>query len=114
MTKSSGANGISIEFIPYVFQILAQLLESSPVDSISDNYKTLLGPLLQPPLWETRGNIPACTRLLAALIPRVAKAIVTENQIEAVLGIFQRLLSGKKSELHAFDILEAIVNSFDP
>jgi exportin-2 (importin alpha re-exporter) len=108
-----GTNSVLTEFIPYIFQILAQLLESSPVDSVSDNYKALLGPLLQPPLWETRGNIPACTRLLAALIPRVAKEIVTENQTEAVLGIFQRLLSGKKSELYAFDILEAIVNSFE-
>ncbi|KAM0260697.1 hypothetical protein ACHAQJ_002613 [Trichoderma viride] len=102
------------EFIPYIFQILAQLLESSPAESISDNYSALLGPLLQPSLWETRGNIPACTRLLSALIPRVAKTIVTENQLEAVLGIFQRLLSGKKSELHAFDVLESIVKSFEP
>jgi exportin-2 (importin alpha re-exporter) len=93
---------------------LAQLLESSPADAVSDNYAALLGPLLQPSLWETRGNIPACTRLLSSLIPRVSKTIVAENQLEAILGIFQRLLSGKKSELYAFDVLEAIVNSFEP
>lgn len=102
------------EFIPYIFQILAQLLESSPADSVSDNYRALLGPLLQPTLWETRGNIPACTRLLSALIPRVAKTIVAENHLEAVLGIFQRLLNGKKSELNAFDVLDAVINSFEP
>ncbi|CAM1508372.1 Fc.00g052200.m01.CDS01 [Cosmosporella sp. VM-42] len=102
------------EFMQYVFQVLAQLLESSPSETISDNYKALLGPLLNPPLWETRGNVPACTRLLSAVIPRAASAIIADNQLEPVLGIFQKLLSGKKSELYAFDILDAIVKSFVP
>lgn len=102
------------EFMPYIFQILAQLLESSPSDSISDNYTALLTPLLSPPLWETRGNVPACARLLSAVIPRASKTILAENQIEAILGIFQKLLGGKKSELYAFDILEASVKTFEP
>lgn len=98
----------------YVFQILAQLLESSPSETISDNYKALLGPLLNPPLWETRGNVPACTRLLSAVIPRATAAITADKQLEPVLGIFQKLLNGKKSELYAFDILDSIVKSFEP
>lgn len=98
----------------YVFQILAQLLESSPPEAISDNYKALLGPLLNPPLWETRGNVPACTRLLSAVIPRVTKAIVAEKQLEPILGIFQMLLNSKKSTLYAFDILDSIVKSMEP
>ncbi|KAF5006404.1 hypothetical protein FDECE_7220 [Fusarium decemcellulare] len=97
-----------------VEDILAQLLESSPSETISDNYKALLGPLLNPTLWETRGNVPACTRLLSAVIPRASQAIIAENQLEPVLGIFQKLLSGKKSELLAFDILDSIVKSFEP
>lgn len=100
--------------MPYVFQILAQLLESSPSDTLSDNYKSLLDPILAAPLWETRGNIPACTRLLAAVMPRVHKEIVAANKVEAVLGIFQKLLAGKKSELHAFDIIDSVVRSFEP
>ncbi|KJZ80577.1 hypothetical protein HIM_00427 [Hirsutella minnesotensis 3608] len=102
------------EFLPYIFQILAQLLESSPPEAVSDNFKALLGPLLAAPLWETRGNVPACTRLLSAVIPKASKVIVAENQLEPVLGIFQKLLSGKKSELQAFDILDAIILSFEP
>ncbi|KAI8659456.1 hypothetical protein LRP88_06023 [Fusarium phalaenopsidis] len=102
------------EFMQYVFQVLAQLLESSPSETISDNYKALLGPLLNPTLWETRGNVPACTRLLSAVIPRASQAIIAENQLEPVLGIFQKLLSGKKSELLAFDILDSIVKTFEP
>ncbi|KAM5342582.1 hypothetical protein ACJ41O_013548 [Fusarium nematophilum] len=102
------------EFMQYVFQVLAQLLESSPSETISDNYKALLGPLLNPSLWETRGNVPACTRLLSAVIPRASQAIAAEGQLEPVLGIFQKLLSGKKSELLAFDILDSIAKSFEP
>lgn len=105
---------MSSEFMQYVFQILAQLLESSPSETISENYKALLGPLLNPTLWETRGNVPACTRLLSAVIPRASQAIQAEGQIAPVLGIFQKLLSGKKSEVLAFDILDSIVKSFEP
>jgi exportin-2 (importin alpha re-exporter) len=48
---------------------------------------------------------------LAAIIPRAAGQIVGENQLEPVLGIFQKLLAGKKTEPNAFDLLEAIVIS---
>ncbi|KAF4998055.1 hypothetical protein FGRMN_3418 [Fusarium graminum] len=106
--------GKSNKFMQYVFQVLAQLLESSPSETISDNYKALLGPLLNPTLWETRGNVPACTRLLSAVIPRAAQAIQAENQLEPVLGIFQKLLSTKKSDVLAFDILDSIVKTFEP
>lgn len=97
-----------------MFQILAQLLESSPSDSISENYQGLLGPLLTPALWDTRGNVPACARLLSAVIPKVPQAIVANDQVQQVLGIFQKLLSGKKSEAFAFDILDALVKAFEP
>lgn len=102
------------EFMPYVFQIFALLLETSPSEAISDNYKSLLTPLLAAPLWETRGNVPACTRLLSAVIPRVQKEIVAENQLEPILGVFQRLLSGKKSELLAFDVIDSVIKTFEP
>ncbi|TDZ19510.1 Importin alpha re-exporter [Colletotrichum sidae] len=102
------------EFLQYIFQILAQLLESSPPDAISDNYKAFLTPLLAPTLWETKGNIPACTRLLSAIIPATTGYIRSENKLEQILGIFQNLLSTKKYQLYAFDILEATVKSFEP
>lgn len=102
------------EFMPYVFQILAQLLESSPAGTTPDNYKTLLGPLLGASLWETRGNIPACTRLLGAVMPKASADIVANNQLEPILGIFQNLLNSKKFELYAFDLIDAAVKSFEP
>lgn len=68
---------------------------------------------MMPTLWETRGNVPALTRLLAAIIPRASQSIVAENQLQPVLGIFQTLLSIKRTEQNAFDLLETIVVSID-
>ncbi|KAL2760471.1 hypothetical protein ACRALDRAFT_1073692 [Sodiomyces alcalophilus JCM 7366] len=102
------------EFQQYMFQILAQLLEVCPADAVSDNYKAFLTPLLAPALWEVKGNVPACTRLLAAIIPVTKAHIMSEKLLEQVLGIFQRLLATKKFQLYAFDVLEAVVKSFEP
>lgn len=100
--------------MPYVFQILAYLLEANPESALPDNFKTLIPPLLTPGPWETRGNVPGCARFLAAIIPKAKEAILAENRLEPVLGIFQRLVSGRKTELNAYDVLEAIVSTFPP
>lgn len=99
------------EFMQYVLQVLAQLLESSPADSISANFGALLDPILNPPMWEVRGNVPALSRLLAALIPRASKDLLGDEKIKQILGIFQMLLASRKSELYAFDLLEAVILS---
>ena len=104
----------SPEFQQYVFQILAQLLEVSPKETISPNYTAFLSPLLAPALWEAKGNIPACTRLLSAIIPATKEHILSNNLLEQILGIFQRLLSTKKFQLQGFDIIEAVVKTFTP
>lgn len=101
------------EFMQYVLQVLAQLLESSPADSISANFGALLDPILNPPMWEVRGNVPALTRLLAALIPRASKDLLGDEKIKQILGIFQMLLGSRKSELYAFDLLESVILSLE-
>lgn len=95
--------------MPYVFQLFAVLLEANPSGGVSEYYKGLLPPILTPTLWESRGNIPALVRLLSAFLPRVANDVVSEKRIEPILGIFQKLISSKANEGHAFDLLEAIV-----
>lgn len=103
-----------LEFNPYVFQLFAALLEARPSGSLSDYYKALIGPILMPALWESRGNVPALSRLLASIIPRGAAEITVNNQIEPILGIFQKLMAGKaRTELYGFDVLEATVISFE-
>jgi CAS/CSE protein, C-terminus len=55
-----------IEFHPYVFQILAQLLELRP-GQFSAAYTALFPPLMLPQLWERRGNVPALVRLIQGI-----------------------------------------------
>ncbi len=51
------------EFTPYVFQLLAQLLEFR-AKGLGQAYESWLPPLLTPVLWECKGNIPALMRLV--------------------------------------------------
>lgn len=100
--------------MPYVFQLFAALLEARPQGPLSEYYKALIAPVLMPALWESRGNVPALARLLSSLVPRNAAEIVANNQVEPILGIFQKLMAGKsKTELYAFDVLESVISSCD-
>lgn len=101
------------EFVPYVFQIFAALLEAAPTSPLPADFSSLLGPILTPTVWETRGNVPGCARFLSAMVPKAKQAIVESNQLVPILGIFQRLLASKKTETNAFDILESVVATFD-
>lgn len=97
--------------MPYVFQLLAAMLEINPKDPLPEFSKDLVTPILAPSLWESRGNVPALCRLLAAILPRSARDIITNNQLEPILGIFQTLINKARTELYAFDLLEAIITS---
>lgn len=89
-----------VEFVPYVFQIFAQLLCSRPAGAgLSDAYKLLFPPLLSPVLWERRGNVPALTDLFDAYVSRGMNDIVAGNHLTGVLGVFQKLLSSKVSDV---------------
>lgn len=95
------------EFVPYVFQILAFLLEVSPEsEPLPDTYKQLIQPLLSPSVWEFKGNIPAVTRLLQAILVKDYAAFA---DLMALLGVFQKLISSKLNEYYGFDLLETIL-----
>lgn len=95
------------EFTPYVFQILAQLLEYRPRNAgLGDSFSSLFKPLLSPAVWERKANIPASTRLLCAYLWNSGPALV--EHLSALLGVFQKLISSKANEVHAYDLLEAV------
>jgi exportin-2 (importin alpha re-exporter) len=86
------------EFVPYAFQILAQLLNARPVNSgLTDAYRALFSPLLSPALWERKGNVLALIDLYKAYISRGMREIIAGNNLTGVLGVFQKLLSSKVS-----------------
>jgi exportin-2 (importin alpha re-exporter) len=99
------------EFTPYVFQVLAQLLEYSPAGNpLSPAYTGLFEPLLMPSVWEKKGNIPATTRLLQAYICKVAHEL--SSYLKPILGIFQKLIASKATETSAFEILNSVIIHF--
>lgn len=100
------------EFTPYVFQLLAQILEFRPEGAgLGAAYTALFPPLLSPTLWECKGNIPALTRLLTAYLSKGASEILVQqpNSLLGILGVFQKLISSQANEQYAFDLLRAIV-----
>lgn len=100
--------------MPYVFQLFAALLEANQSATLPTYYQELIGPVLMPVMWDSKGNTPALVRLLSSIIPRGSQYIIEHNQIEPILGIFQKLVSTKANESFAFDLLETCVASFPP
>lgn len=96
------------EFIPYIFQILAQLLELHDVNDFPNNFSQLAGPLLNASLWEQRGSVPALARLWKAIIRRGSAQIVANGQVQGLLGIFQRLIGSKINDVYAFELIQAL------
>mmetsp|Transcript_16833 Transcript_16833/g.23828 ORF Transcript_16833/g.23828 Transcript_16833/m.23828 type:complete len:877 (-) Transcript_16833:150-2780(-) len=99
------------EFTPYVFQILAQLLEYRPQESgLGDSFSMLFPPLLTPALWELKGNIPALTRLLQAYLRKGPFEIISMGQFLGLLGVFQKLAASRVNEVNAFELLGSILH----
>ncbi|KAF1979108.1 Cse1-domain-containing protein [Bimuria novae-zelandiae CBS 107.79] len=99
------------EFAPYVFQLFAALLEANPSGALTSYYQNLLGVIITPGVWESRGNIPALVRLLTAIIARDAQNVVARNQLEPILGIYHKLVVSKLNETYAFELIQAVVTA---
>jgi exportin-2 (importin alpha re-exporter) len=107
--ESASTNIDILEFIPYIFQILAQLLELHPAsEGLPEAYQALLAPLLSAALWEQRGNVPALTRIWRALLMRGGPLIASSGQVQGLLGIFQRLIGSKVNDLYGFELVQGL------
>ena len=110
------------EFTPYVFQILALMLESStpPAETaagqgitLTEQYMQLLPALLAPQTWDRQANIPALVRLLDAYLKAAPVQIAQLGYLTGVLGVFQKLISSKAHDHQGFYILNAFAKSLD-
>jgi exportin-2 (importin alpha re-exporter) len=97
------------EFTPYAFQLFAAALEADPSKSVPNTYQNLVTPILLPPPWESKGNVPALVRFLSAVVIRDADDIVRTARLEPILGIFQKLVSSRSIETYAFELLDAVL-----
>ncbi|VDO00036.1 unnamed protein product [Rodentolepis nana] len=129
------------EFFPYVFQLLAVMLEQYPLGPnarelfaqkrkvagleplpqyqqlsnqpmLNPAYAALLPRLLVPALWETQGAVMSLARLMQAYLLHNVEAVVSTNKVEAILGVYQRLLNSKTNDVYAFSIITAFLLAF--
>ena len=101
------------DFLPYVFQLFAAMLEANKSEAIPDFYRSIIPLILRADYWLSKGNVPALVRLLSSMLNRAASEFASSNQVEPVLGIFKQLFSTKANELQAIELLECILLNFD-
>lgn len=102
------------EFIPYVFQILALLLELRHTQDIPEPYMALFPCLLSPVLFERQANIHPLIRLLQAFISHGSRQIAAQDKTSALLGVFQKLIASKANDHEGFLLIQSIIEHFDP
>ncbi|CAM6129189.1 unnamed protein product [Calypogeia fissa] len=98
------------EFAPYIFQILAQLIESRgpPLDRV---YLQLFPLLLTPTLWQRSANVPALVRLLQAYLQNAPQEFNQPSSLNSVLGVFEKLVGSRSTDHQGFYILNTIVEN---
>ena len=104
----------SAEFLPYVFQILSQLLELHKKDSLGPFYQAILPSLTNSVLWEVQANVPPLVRLLCAYLTKGTQLILSHTKLEEILGIFQKLVISMATDVDGFVILDTIIVTLPP
>lgn len=105
------ANDVT-EFLPYAFQLLAELVELNR-PPISPIYMQIFSLLLSPDSWNRNSNVPALVRLLQAFLQKAPHELHQEKKLEPVLGIFNRLVSSPSTDDQGFYVLNTVVESLD-
>lgn len=126
-----------MEFMPYVFQMLALLMEMrQSTNSIPDAYWALFPCLLSPTLWDRAGNVTPLIKLICAFIrqgsPQVAalQKLVsnmnsttlshrvlmifdrTPNFQNGILGVFQKMIASKANDHEGFFLLQYLLQFY--
>ncbi|OJA14948.1 hypothetical protein AZE42_03705 [Rhizopogon vesiculosus] len=102
------------QYIPYVFQILAQMLEAHTT-GVPTEYRSLLPFLLTPTCWQQKGSIPGLVKLLKAFLARDAAEMLNTGQIRSVLAVIQqRLIPSKINDGWGFELLQGVVQYVPP
>ncbi|KAF9463182.1 CAS/CSE protein [Collybia nuda] len=102
------------QYIPYVFQILAQMLELHTTN-VPDQYRSLLPFLLTPAVWQQKGSVPGLVKLLKAFLARDSVQMLSAGQIASVLAVTQqRLIPSKLNDAWGLDLLQSVVQNVKP
>ena len=99
-----------VEFAPYVFQLLSQMIESHP-GALPGSYMGIFPALLVPMLWDRSANVTPLVRLLEAYLRKAPNEVHGAGHIQGILGVFQKLVSSRAQDHHGFFILNAFVEA---
>ncbi|KAJ7623365.1 CAS/CSE protein [Roridomyces roridus] len=97
------------QYIPYVFQLLAQMLSLHSGD-VPEQYRPLLPLLFTPASWQQKGSIPGLVKLLKAFLARDSVQMMASGQIASTLAVVQqRLIPSKLNDVWGFELLQTVV-----
>lgn len=99
-----------IEFFPYAFQLLAQLVELNR-SPLPQQYMQIFGILLLPDLWSKAADVPALVRLLQAFLRMAPNELNQGGELNKVLAIFGRLINSSRTDEQAFFVLNTVVEN---
>ncbi|KAK7018654.1 importin-alpha export receptor [Paramarasmius palmivorus] len=103
------------QYIPYTFQVLAQMLSLHNESTVPSEYEALLPFLLTPGVWAQKGSIPGLVKLLKAYLKRGASAMVSRGQIASVLAVAQqRLIPSRVNDVWGIELLMGVVSYVSP
>lgn len=82
---------------------------------VPSQYRSLLPFLLTLGVWQQKGSIPGLVKLLKAFLARDSKEITTTEQYVQMLGVIQqRLIPSKANDGWGFELLQSIVQNIPP
>ena len=100
---------VRTEYIPYVFQVLAQMLDLQNKGQVPNDYRSILNLLLTPASWQQKGSIPGLVRLLKAFLARDSAQMFAAGQMGSVLAVVQqRLIPSKLNDAWGFELLQSV------
>jgi len=98
------------ELVPYVFQIMALLLQVQ--NGCPATYVNMYPQLLLPVLWEASGNVQPLVLLLSTFIEKNPQE--SAKKTEPLLGVFQKLIASRSNDVHGFALLKAMTCFISP
>ncbi|GAB5353559.1 hypothetical protein AAMO2058_000045900 [Amorphochlora amoebiformis] len=103
------------DLMPYVFQIMALLLEAAPGE-ISATYLALFEPILAPCNWQMAGNVAGLVRLLQAYLQKGTSQLLTANArfVERIIEVADGLMTSRRTEPSGMKLLTGLIEALDP
>uniref|UniRef100_A0A7N0VK74 Importin N-terminal domain-containing protein n=1 Tax=Kalanchoe fedtschenkoi TaxID=63787 RepID=A0A7N0VK74_KALFE len=107
LQKILAADGV-LEFFPYAFQLLAQLVQfNNP--PLSQNYMQIYDIILTPDLWKNSAYAPALARLLRAFLQKIPHELNRQGKLSQVLETFKDLILIRKIDDQGFYLLNTVI-----